>query len=197
MQRTNIIWWRYGKEHERLDPEPPYIRANPPHMAQDALDHRLATHQAEAQNGWRIWQVAENLLVERAWQPYAAWAGPDTFFHYLLDQGVAAMENFHSRRYGAVWYLHICDYLYDEGRACWIMKDLFTDILVRPDNTLLAVLDLDDLAQAQELGLVSTAEVNKILRKTQQTIQRINFGEFPFPEIAQGQQACQKLGWLA
>jgi predicted RNA-binding protein associated with RNAse of E/G family len=77
------------------------------------------------------------------------------------------------------------------------MKDLFTDILVRPDNSLLAVLDLDDLAQAQELGLVSPTQVNDILRKTQLSIQRINYGEFPFPEIIQGQQACRELGWRA
>ena len=197
MQRTNLIWWRYGKEHERHDPAPPYIRANTPEVAQAALDHRLARHNADPEQDWRIWQVAPQVIVERPALPYESWAGPDTFFYYLLDQGIAAMENFHSRRYGAIWYLHICEYFFDEDRACWIMKDLFTDLLVRPDNSLLSVLDLDDLANAQELGLVSAGQVNSILRLTQQSIYRVNQGEFPFPGIVEAQQACRELGWLA
>ena len=105
------------------------------------------------------------------------------------------MENFYAREYGPTWYLHICEYFYDQERACWVMKDLFTDILVSKENKLLAVLDLDDLAEAQELGLVSAVQVNRILRKTQHIVDRIRKGEFPFPEIVQGQLACRELGW--
>ena len=47
LKKTTITWWRYGKEHERSDPNPPYIRNNGPAMAEEALNIRLARYRAE------------------------------------------------------------------------------------------------------------------------------------------------------
>ena len=195
LKRTTMTWWRYGKEHERSDPNPPQIRNNGPEMAASSLNERLALIRSEPESNWRMWQLAPNLIIERINQPMPAWARSDTMFHYLLDDGIAIMENFYSRRYGRLYYIHICEYFYDELRQTWIMKDLFTDLLVSNEGQLVTVLDLDDLADAQEIGLVNAAQANNILRHTQRVIRRIMEGEFPFPEMLQGRQAAQLLGW--
>lgn len=195
LKRTTMTWWRYGKEHERSDPNPPQIRNNGPEMAASSLNERLALIRSEPESNWRMWQLAPNLIIERINQPMPAWARSDTMFHYLLDDGIAIMENFYSRRYGRLSYIHICEYFYDELRQTWIMKDLFTDLLVSNEGQLVTVLDLDDLADAQEIGLVNAAQANNILRHTQRVIRRIMEGEFPFPEMLQGRQAAQLLGW--
>ena len=196
LKRTTITWWRYGKEHERTDPSPPYIRNNGPEMASEALDTRLARYRAEPQDAWRMWQVSPNLLIERVEKnPMPSWARDDTMFHYLLKKGVAVMENFYSRRYGRVHYLHICDYFYDTARQSWIMKDLFTDVLVSSEGRLIAVLDLDDLAEAQAVGLVTPVQVEGILRQTQRVLQAITSNQYPYPEMRAAHRAARALGW--
>jgi hypothetical protein len=196
LKKTMITWWRYGKEHERIDPNPPYLRANSPAMADEALDSRLARHRAEPADAWRMWRVTPNLMIERVEEPHPAYARADTLFHYLLDQGVAIMENFYSRRYGRVDYIHICEYFFDEPRQSWIMKDLFTDLLVTAEGRLVTVLDLDDLADAQAIGLVSPVQAEDILRRTQAIIRLITNGGYPFKEMRIAHRAAHLLGWL-
>lgn len=195
LARTTITWWRYGKEHERTDPNPPHIRNNGPLMAAESLDSRLARYRAESPEAWRMWQVSPALLIERIEEPFPAWARADTMFHYLLDEGVAVMENFYSRRYGRVHYIHICEYFYDKTRQSWIMKDLFTDILVSAEGRLVTVLDLDDLADAQSVSLVTPAQTMEILRQTQRIIRTIIDGGYPFPAMRAAHRAAQDLGW--
>ncbi len=195
LKKTTLIWWRYGKEHERADPNPPQIRNNGPEMAAASLDARLAHTRSDDEHDWRIWQLAPNLIIERVEQPMPSWARSDTMFHYLLDDGIAVMENFYSRRYGRLSYIHICEYSYDDLRQTWIMKDLFTDLLVSNDGRLVTVLDLDDLADAHEAGLLTSEQSNKILRHTQHIIRRIMEGGFPFPEMRQAHLAARLLGW--
>lgn len=195
LTKTTITWWRYGKEHERTDPNPPHIRNNGPALAAQSLDARLARSRAESEDAWRMWQVSANLLIERVENPYPTWARADTMFHYLLDEGIAVMENFYSRRYGRINYIHICEYHYDATRQSWIMKDLFTDLLVSTEGRLITVLDLDDLAVAQDVELVTPHQVGKILHQTQRIIRNVVDGGFPFPEMRTAHRAAQQLGW--
>jgi hypothetical protein len=193
MKRTNIIWWRYGKEH---DPAGQTFLAHPTEMVADYLDQKLAWHRALPSELRDCWEVDADLLVERADLNYLHY-GPDTRFHYLVRQGLLVVENIHldPPHDHWAWYIHVADIYFDQARECWISQDMFADILVDRTGCHSLVIDLDDIATALDLGLLTPAQASRVLRNTDAALQAIERGEFPFPDLVRGQAACRELGW--
>jgi hypothetical protein len=191
LEKTLVAWWSYGKEHVGDD-----LRLNSPEVIASHLDAKIAAFCATPGDKWRWWQVDDDLLVERP-KPDSRWCGPDTRIYYLVKRGLGIIENIHypppDDRWK--WYIHLADIFYDSSRECWIMKDLFTDILVGDDNRTCRVVDLDDLAEALDLGLLTPAQASDVLRRTDLTLAAIAKAAFPFPEIGRGRAAGRELGW--
>jgi hypothetical protein len=161
------------------------------------LDDKLAIQRAEPADQHRCWQVDDEVLIERA-IPSAHLSGPDTRIYYLPKRGLAAIENIHFRRPEDQrwnWYIHVVRLYPDAARDCWIMQDLFTDLVTDAGCRESMVVDLDDLATALDIGLITPAETSHILRLTDAAVHAIGRGEFPFPEIERGRTAGLALGW--
>jgi hypothetical protein len=193
MRPAHIVWWRYGKEH---DPGGSAFQVNPPQVVAAHIDQKLARLRAlpaEAQTGR---QVDEGLLIEKA-RPDAYAFGPDTRVYYLVARGLAVVENIRfpppDERWS--WYVHLARITFDAGRDCWIKQDLFADVILDRAGREALVIDLDDLATALDLGLVTPAETSAILRQTDAVVRAIHAGAFPFPEIERARAACKVLGW--
>jgi hypothetical protein len=188
---TLLIWHRYGKEHGESE-----FRVNPPEVVAQHLQKRAALFRGRtAPDDWRWFQVDETLIVERP-TPDDVIFGPDTRIFYLLDQGISILEDiryFRTDRWR--WYIHLADYSFNQDLACWIMQDLFVDVFVTPDERTNQVLDLDDLACALDIGLITPAKTSETLRRTETLIWQIARGEFPFEAVLRGREVCRALGW--
>ena len=91
------------------------------------------------------------------------------------------------------WYIHIGQTQFDPDLGAWVFKDLFADVLLQADCRTHTLLDLDDLAQATEIGLVTSSQTASILRDTQALINLIGQGNFPSPEL-QNRQTLREYG---
>ncbi len=193
MQKTTIIWHRYGKEHAD---NPDDLRVNPPEVIAAQLDKRLAQFRATPENDWHWWQVDETLLIERPLND-GLFYGADTRIYYLIPQGLTVIENYHflPPNDDLRWYIHLADTMLDSPRQCWVMKDLFCDIVATADTRSPLVIDLDDLATALDIGLVTAAQASDILRKTEVARHAMRRGQFPFPEMERARAAARTLGW--
>ncbi len=189
--KTLAIWWRYGKEHSEDDG----FRLNPAAVVEQHLDAKVAHFQATAPETWRWWREG-NLVVERP-NPDGYGYGSDSRIYYLVDRGLTIVENIHLpdpwRPW--IWYIHLADIFYDARRQCWISKDLFCDVILTPDGQRYHVNDLGDVGYALQLGLLSAEQATQILCRTDALLEAIALGRFPFPEIAEAQALCRRLGW--
>lgn len=61
------------------------------------------------------------------------------------------------------WYFDIADYAFDDAHTTLTMTDLLADVAVMPDGQI-RVLDLDELADAHDQGLIDDALLKKSLR---------------------------------
>lgn len=189
--RLLVAWWRFGKEHSEED-----FRVNPPHVIAEHLDSKVALFRQTPEADWRWRQEDSTLIVERP-APDSWLYGLDTRIYYLVARGLAVIENIHIAEWDDEWrwYVHLADIFHDEGRDAWIMQDLFCDVIVHEDTRRYRVLDLHDLGNALDIGLITPAKASEILRRTNAVLQAIEAGEFPFPEIKRGQSVCRGLGW--
>lgn len=168
---------------------------NPPAVIEQHLDTKIVQARQTPNDQWRWW-YADSILVELP-DPKGYGYGPDTRIYYLVERGLTVVENIHLPGvWGSwPWYIHLADIFYDAQRDCWISKDLFCDILLTADGKHYHVTDLGDLGQALQLGLLSTDTMSRILTRTDQTLEAIVQGHFPFPEIEEARLLCQQLGW--
>lgn len=191
MDPTLLIWHRYGKEHGEES-----FRVNSPEVIAQHLRNRAALFRGRtAPDDWRWFQVDKNLIVERP-MPDDFIFGPDTRIFYLLDQGVGILEDIRYPRTDRWrWYIHLADFSFNRELESWVMQDLFADVFVAPDACTHQILDLDDLALALDLGLLTPAKTSEILRRTDALVRQIARGEFPFEAVLRGREACRALGW--
>jgi hypothetical protein len=193
MNKTLVVWWRYGKEH---DPAAGAFRVNPPGVISAHIDQKIAAARLWSAADWRWWQVDDELLIERA-DPTGYGFGLDTRIYYLVRRGLAVIENiqFPAPNEHWTWYIHVADIFWDTARECWIKQDLFADILVDRGGRETLVIDLDDVATGLDLGLLTPPHASTVLRTTNVAVRAIASGKFPFPEIVRAQAACKELGW--
>lgn len=191
LQKSLVIWWRFGKEHGEKDG----FCINPPAVIDQHLDAKVAQARRTSAAQWRWWGEG-NLIVERP-DPHGYGYGSDTRIYYLVDRGLTIVENIHLPEPWTLWtwYIHLADIFYDVRRQCWISKDLFCDVILTPDGRRYHVNDLGDLGHVLELGLITPATAHQILRRTDALLEAVTLGQFPFPEIAAARNLCRRLGW--
>src|SRR5262245_46811493 len=97
MDRTLVIWWRYGKEHGEEE-----FRVNSPEVIAEHLNAKAARFRQTSLSEWRWWQVSDDLIVEYP-VPDQLFYRADTRIYYLPKRGLAVIENIHLHPPDDVW----------------------------------------------------------------------------------------------
>ena len=138
-------------------------------------------------------KFSANLLVEKN---RLGRGNPNVLYYHLPKKHWIIVENATISHLGPdwTWYVHIGDVNWNPSLDCWIFTDLFIDILVHRDCRTHTLVDMDDLAQAIDVGLAPLSQVTHILRHTQTLIDSIQSGDFPPPEIMPCREALRQQG---
>ncbi|MBR6696688.1 MAG: DUF402 domain-containing protein [Lachnospiraceae bacterium] len=96
---------------------------------------------------------------------------------YVLEKGYKISRFMDANDNFICWYCDIIQYEYNAKNDSYIFTDLLADILIYEDGSI-KVIDLDELAQAHEEGLITTAELHSSLYKTNALLQEIYSGDF-------------------
>jgi hypothetical protein len=189
--KTLIIWWRYGKEHEGDE-----FKINSSELVDAHLKSKYNRFRNASVDPGRWWQVDPDLIIERP-PPGGQLFGDDSRIYYLLNRGLTVIENVHlpPPDDNWTWYIRICDFSFSDGLNCWLMKDLFCDIVVENDNRTYHLFDLPDMAQALDVGLITTVQSGEILKRIDQVVNAISEGRFPLEEIVYARAAADRMGW--
>ena len=75
------------------------------------------------------------------------------------------------------YYCDIVEFDYNEEEQALTVTDLLADVIIYP-NGIHHVVDLDELADAQEHALISSAQLNRSLRQLDKLLNIIQKGEF-------------------
>ena len=180
LERTLVVWRRLGKEHgEGLGHQ-----VNPPDVVSRHVADKVARACNQPDDDWRWWQISDDLIVERP-LPGIGYS-PETAIYYLPRRKWAIIENMCLPRLGPdwPWYVHVGRTCWDDDHGCWVFTDLFCDVIVQADRRTHTVLDLDELANAFRLGLVSAAGMADVLDSTQELVDMIYAGECPPAELS-------------
>ena len=96
---------------------------------------------------------------------------------YLLQKGVK-VSKFYTRDNELIcWYCDIVTHSFDRATDTYIFTDLLADVLLYPDG-LIKVVDLDELADAAENGLLPNDLLLYGLRRTNWLLSLIYSGSF-------------------
>lgn len=96
---------------------------------------------------------------------------------YFLDHGVKVSKFYDHEDHLICWYCDIVSYTYAPDTDTYIFTDLLADVLVYPDG-FVKVVDLDELAIANETHIISPVQLNQALRIVDWLLNRIYRGEF-------------------
>ena len=83
---------------------------------------------------------------------------------YYLDKGIKVSKFYRPDNTLLYWYCDIVDYDYSPDTDTYVVTDLLADVIVYPDG-FVKVVDLDELAEALEKGLISQAQMSACLRQ--------------------------------
>lgn len=177
MQETLIVWRRTGKEHG----ENTGFQLNPPDVVEASLQRKVEDFRTVPRETWSWWQIDEELLIEKN-RPGEAWPRADEVLYYHLPAlHCLIVERAFNKRMGPEWswYVHVGEHQWRQDLDAWVFTDLFADLLVHDDRRQHTVVDLDDLAQAMDLGIITATRAADVLRHTQTLVDRVTAGEFP------------------
>ena len=91
---------------------------------------------------------------------------------YFLDRGFK-ISRFYSHSHDFMyWYCDIIETNYEKDSDTYVFTDLLADVIVKPDGNT-RVVDLDELADAFERGLLSSQRMNCALRQLDDLLQAI------------------------
>lgn len=96
---------------------------------------------------------------------------------YLLQEGVKVSKFYTQDNKLICWYCDIVTHSFDEATDTYIFTDLLADVLLYPDNSI-KVLDLDELADASENGLLPNDLLLYGLRRANWLLSLIYSGSF-------------------
>ena len=83
---------------------------------------------------------------------------------YFLREGFKISKLYTQNNSLLYWYCDIVEYAQDESAHTLTTTDLLADVIVYPDGRT-KVVDLDELAQAFETGLLTAAQLSAALRQ--------------------------------
>jgi hypothetical protein len=191
VEKTLVVWRRFGKEHG----EGSGFRLNPPEVVSAHIQQKVDRFSQTPADDWRWWQLSDEVIVEKPFVDVGY--GPATLICYLPRRNWTIIENacFPSLGEEWNWYAHIGELVYDRIYDCWVFIDLFCDVIIKKDNQTHSVLDLDDLGKVFEMGLITTAQVARILADTQRLVDLARSGGFPPTELRDCQKILGELGW--
>lgn len=96
---------------------------------------------------------------------------------YFLKEGIKLSKFYRSDSSLLYWYCDIVDYEYDRDNNRLLVTDLLADVVVYPDGRVM-VLDLDELAEASEEGLITPSQMNLCLRRLNHVLSLIYRDKF-------------------
>ena len=82
---------------------------------------------------------------------------------YLLKEGIKLSKFYRSDNTLLYWYCDIVEYQYSEEENALTVTDLLADVIIYPDGRT-KVVDLDELAEVMEKGLIKSEQVQSCLR---------------------------------
>ena len=104
-----------------------------------------------------------------------------TFSHgcscYFLHDGIKVSKFLRPDNSLLYWYCDVVSYDYDQKNNSLIVTDLLADVIVHPDGTV-QVVDLDELAEAFEKGLLTEQQMCACLRQLNQLLSYIYRDKF-------------------
>ena len=83
---------------------------------------------------------------------------------YFLKQGLKVSKFYRSDDSLLYWYCDIVDYEFDKKTKSLTVTDLLADVIIYPDGHY-KVVDLDELAEALERGLITAETMSYTLRR--------------------------------
>lgn len=96
---------------------------------------------------------------------------------YFLKEGIKVSKFYCADGTLLYYYCDIIETQYDATDNALTVIDLLADVVIYPDSSF-QVLDLDELAQAQEQGLIDIAQMRSALRKLNRLLTAIQSGHF-------------------
>lgn len=107
---------------------------------------------------------------------------------YFLKHGVKVSKFYDLEDHLVCWYCDIVCHTYDPDTDTYVFTDLLADVIVYPDGSL-KVVDLDELADGLEQGLMTPKLLQCALRQLDWLLNKIYSGEFS------NLQACVEGPW--
>ena len=96
---------------------------------------------------------------------------------YFLKEGIKVSRFLHADGSLLYWYCDIVRYDFEKEANRLTVTDLLADVLVYPDG-FTKVLDLDELVEASEHGLLTEAELHSVLLRVNRLLCTIYEGAF-------------------
>ena len=97
---------------------------------------------------------------------------------YFFNEGFKISKFYKQDGQLLYYYCDIVEFDFDETKQVLTVTDLLADVIIYP-NGIHHVVDLDELADAQEQSLISTTQLNRSLRQLDKLLNIIQKGEFP------------------
>lgn len=97
---------------------------------------------------------------------------------YFFNEGFKISKFYKQDGQLLYYYCDIVEFDFDETKQTLTVTDLLADVIIYP-NGIHHVVDLDELADAQEQSLISSAQLNRSLRQLDKLLNIIQKGEFP------------------
>ena len=96
---------------------------------------------------------------------------------YFFKEGFKVSKFYKPNGELLYYYCDIVEFDFDETAQALTVTDLLADVIIYP-NGIHEVVDLDELADAQEQALISSAQLNRSLRQLNKLLNIIQKGEF-------------------
>ena len=96
---------------------------------------------------------------------------------YFLKEGIKVSKIYRSDNSLVYWYCDIVDFDYDAAEQSLTVTDLLADVILYPDNHV-EVVDLDELAEALERGLITKEQMTVCLRNLNHLLSMIYRDKF-------------------
>lgn len=104
-----------------------------------------------------------------------------TFSHgcscYFLHDGIKVSKFYRHDGSLLYWYCDVVSYDYDAENNALTVTDLLADVIVHPDGSV-QVVDLDEVAEALEKGLLTSEQMSACLRQLNQLLSYIYRDKF-------------------